>query len=332
VSELSADWWLEAQGGGVGNPGRDPGRTGTHTKSIASVIRRVLAAAGLLVVLLCCGTIRAQELPQSPPPAQQPPPEQSPSAPPNPVVVPVEQEQTQQNPNAPCLQPPPIVRWQDYQGPFAKVVGAFGRKLERKSAVAPHYKPGAKLCTLEIKDKFLLFVDDTIDPITFLNAAFNAGLGQAENSDPSFGQGAAGYGRRFGVNMIDQAQSEFFKDFAYPTIFFEDPRYYRLGQGSFRTRFLHAVGHVVIAHHEDGMPMPNYSEWLGTTSAVALSNVYHPDNRRGFGPSAQNVVIAVSQDAGFDVLREFWPEIARKFKLPFRGEEDQAMPTGDSAR
>lgn len=69
------------------------------------------------------------------------------------------------------------------------------------------------------------------------------------------------------------------------------------------------------------MPMPNYSEWLGTASAVALSNVYHPDNRRGFGPSAENVVIAMAQDAGFDVLREFWPEIARKFKLPFRGEE-----------
>ena len=115
------------------------------------------------------------------------------------------------------------MRWQDYQGPFAKVVGAFGRKLERKSAVSPHYKPGAKLCTLEIKDKFRLFVDDTIDPITFLNAAFNAGIGQAQDSDPSFGQEAGGYGRRFGVNMIDQAQSEFFKDFAYPTIFSGSP-------------------------------------------------------------------------------------------------------------
>ncbi len=246
------------------------------------------------------------------------------------MVVSVGEEQTQKNPNAPCIQPPPIVRWQDYQGPFAKVVGAFGRKLERKSAVAPHYKPGAKLCTLEIKDKFRLFVDDTIDPITFLNAAFNAGLGQAQNSDPSFGQGAAGYGRRFGVNMIDQAQSEFFKDFAYPTIFFEDPRYYRLGQGPTQRRFLHALAHAVVAHHEDGTPMPNYSEWLGTASAVALSNVYHPDNRRGFGPSAENVVFAVSEDAGFDVLREFWPEIARKFKLPFRGEEDESKSGADS--
>jgi hypothetical protein len=25
---------------------------------------------------------------------------------------------------------------------------------------------------------------------------------------------------------------------------------------------------------------------------------------------------------GFDVLREFWPEISRKFRLPFRGESE----------
>jgi hypothetical protein len=153
-----------------------------------------------------------------------------------------------------------------------------------------------------------------------VNAAFNAGLGQAQNSDPSFGQGAAGYSKRFGVNMLDQTQAGFFKDFAYPTIFFEDPRYYRLGHGSTQRRFLHALAHAVVAHREDGRPMPNYSEWLGTSSAVALSHAYHPDSRRGFGPSAETVVISVAQDAGFDVLREFWPEIARKFKLPFRGQ------------
>jgi hypothetical protein len=68
--------------------------------------------------------------------------------------------------------------------------------------------------------------------------------------------------------------------------------------------------------------MFNFSEWLGTTSAVVLSNTYHPDNQRGFAPAAQRVGYSVLQDIGFDVLREFWPEISRKFKLPFRAEPD----------
>jgi hypothetical protein len=252
--------------------------------------------------------------------AQQPSPAQPPAAPP-----PLE-EQARQNPSASCLQPPPVVRWEDYQGPLAKIVGAFGRRLERKSLHEPHYVPSARLCTLTFKDKFLLFAQDTVDPITFLSAGFNAGVSQAEDDDRSYGQGASGYGTRFGFNLIDQAQSDFFKDFAYPSIFREDPRYYRLAHGSTGRRMLHAVEHAAIAHHEDGSPMPNFSDWFGTASAIALSNVYHPDNRRGFSPAAERFGWSIGTNIGYDELREFWPEIARALKLPFRVEYESAPP------
>jgi len=215
-------------------------------------------------------------------------------------------------------------------GKVREIVGVFARRLERKSVHAPHHKPGAILCTLEPKDKFILFVHDTVDPVTFISAAYNAEIGQAENHDPNFGQGAAGYAKRFGAGLADQASSEFFKDFAYPTIFSEDPRYYRLAGGSGGKRLFHAAGHMFIAHREDGTHMFNFSEWLGTSSAVALSNVYHPDHKRGFSPAAQRVGYSVLVDSGFDVLREFWPEIARKLKLPFRGQQKPSSQGSNS--
>ncbi len=233
----------------------------------------------------------------------------------------------------PCVQPPPIVRIEDYDGPFKKVVGTFARPLERKSVHPPHYKPGVKLCTLTLRDKFVLFVQDSSDPVTFLSSGFYAGIDQAEDTDPSYGQGAAGYGRRFGAEYAGQATSRFFGDFAYPSIFSEDPRYYRLAHGSARKRFFHALGHVVVGHHDNGDAMFNFSEWLGTASAVVLSNTYHPDNRRGFSPAAQRVGYNFLQDMGFDVLREFWPEISRKFKLPFRAEtEPVSQETNPASR
>src|SRR6266478_4508400 len=174
---------------------------------------RTLAKTSLLVVLagLAGGAVRAQ----APAPPQQPP------------DAPLQEEATK-NAAAPCVEPPPMVRLEDYDGPLKKVVGTFARPLERKAVHPPNYKPGAKLCTLKLKDKFVLFVQDSFDPVTFLATGFNAGLDQAENSDPSYGQGAEGYGRRFGAEFTDQASSRFFKDFAYPWIFSEDPRYYRL--------------------------------------------------------------------------------------------------------
>lgn len=219
-----------------------------------------------------------------------------------------------------------MVRWQDYQGKFKKVVGAFGRRVERKSVRPPRYKPGLKLCTLETKDKFWLFVNESVDPVTFLGVGFDAGLDQAENTDPTFGQGAAGYGKRFGAEFAGQASGEFFSDFAYPTIFSEDPRYYRLAQGSTQRRLLHAIGHAFIAKRVDGSNMFNASEWLGTASAAVLGNTYHPGNQRGFAPVAENVGFGVAQEMGFDVLREFWPEVARKFRLPFREEHQGLSP------
>jgi hypothetical protein len=238
------------------------------------------------------------------------------------------QEEATKNAAAPCLEPPPMVRLEDYDGPLKKVVGTFARPLERKSVHPPQFKPGAKLCTLKLRDKFRLFVQDSVDPVTFLATGFNAGLDQAEDSDHSYGQGAEGYGKRFGADFADQASSRFFKDFAYPWIFSEDPRYYRLARGGAKRRFLHAVEHAVVAHRDNGARMFNFSEWLGTASTVALSNTYHTDNERGFSQAAQRVTFSILQDMGFDVLREFWPEISKKFKLPFRG---QSPPLGQES-
>ena len=116
-----------------------------------------------------------------------------------------------------------MVTMADYIGPFQKTVGLFTRQLERTSVHVPHYRPGVILCSLELKDKFLLFVRGSYDPIIFLDAGFEAGLDQAGNEDPTFGQGAGGYAKRFAANYTDQASFRFFKEFAYPTIFDEDP-------------------------------------------------------------------------------------------------------------
>jgi hypothetical protein len=266
----------------------------------------------LLMGLAWGGVTGAQEPPAVP---QHFPPEQQ-----------VLEEEASKNFAVPCLEPPPLVSLKDYNGPLKKAAGVFARALERKSVQLPHYKPGVKLCSLELKDKLVLFVQDSLDLETFLSSGFWASMDQASGRDPTFGQGASGYGKRFAANFADQASSKLFQDFAYPAIFSEDPRYYRLAHGSARKRFLHAASHVFVAHRVDGTNMPNYSEWLGTASAVALSNAYHPGNKRGAGSAAKRVGYSLIQDIGLDVFREFWPEISRKFKLPFRGEHEEELP------
>jgi hypothetical protein len=224
------------------------------------------------------------------------------------------------NPSVKCVQPPPIVNFSDYTGPMGKTLGAFGRKLDLKSVHQPQYQPGLVLCSLGLRDKFILFVRDTYDPVTFVEAAFDAGIDQGIGRDRSFGGGGQGYAKRFGAEFVDQTSFKFFKDFAYPTIFGEDPRYFRMMEGPRKARLLHAVGHTFVTHTDNGEPIFNFSEWLGSISVITLSNVYHPGNGRGFGPTAGGVGLSVGIDMGLDILREFWPDLARKLRLPFRVE------------
>lgn len=268
----------------------------------------VLAAVVLVPTPVTMPLAYSQELPGNPQ-----------SALPVPAMPSSFVEQASRHGGASCFEPAPLPGLSDYIGPMKKTVGLFARALERKSVHEPHYKPGVPLCALGTHDKFLLFVEDSIDPLTFLSAGFDAATDQASNRDFAFGQGATGYAKRFGADLADRVSAKFFMDFAYPVIFSEDPRYYRLGHGDAAGRLLHAAGHLVVAHHANGTRMFNYSQWLGTASTVALSNLYHPGNERGAGAMARRVGYGFAATAGFDVLREFWPEIARKLKLPFQG-------------
>ncbi len=178
-----------------------------------------------------------------------------------------------------CVQPTPLVSAGDYQGPLKKIVVYFARKPEIKTVHA-HPRRGLTLCALDASEKFHLFTQDSIEPVTFIGAAFDSGVAQAEDHDPSFGQGAAGYAKRYGAALADSVSRDFFHTYLFPVVFRQDPRYYRKLEGNATGRFGHALMHVFVAESDSGGKMPNFSEWLGTSSAVVLSNTYHPGNTR----------------------------------------------------
>ena len=94
--------------------------------------------------------------------------------------------------------------------------------------------------------------------------------------------------------------------------------YYRVGHGTVGHRLLHALGHSVIAHQDNGRHMPNGSEWAGITAGVLLSGLHRPGTTHGPDGIAWHVSFNALQSAGFDVLGEFWPEIAYEFHVPLR--------------
>ena len=85
-------------------------------------------------------------------------------------------------------------------------------------------------------EKFHLFAKSAFDPISIVVVGVQAALSQADNQFPAYGQGAQGYGKRFGAALADEVDAGFWSNYAYLTLLKEDPRYFRVGEGSFLRR------------------------------------------------------------------------------------------------
>ncbi len=165
---------------------------------------------------------------------------------------------------------------------------------------------------LKTSEKFKLFARTSFDPVTIVIAAAQAGVSQADGQFKQYGQGAEGYGKRFGAAYGDQVSSGFFRTFLYPTIFKQDPRYFRLGHGGFAHRFGYSLVQTVVCHTDRGGRAFNISNVLGAFTSGGLSNVYYPSDDRGFALTMSSSGLAVAYAAGGDLLSEFWPDIRRK--------------------
>jgi hypothetical protein len=175
----------------------------------------------------------------------------------------------------------------------------------RTTPLPAHYEP------LTAGEKFKLATQDAFDRGTFLLAGAFAGQGQLTNNNPSFGQGTAGYARRFGTSFADWAIGDYMTGAIYPVMLHQDPRYFRLGTGSGFHRLTHAMKQIFWTRTDSGGHAFNCSEVCGNATAVAISQAYYPDNRTASNAVGQ-LGIQLGVDMASNIMKEFYPDLRRK--------------------
>ncbi len=185
---------------------------------------------------------------------------------------------------------------------------------KRMFGVMPAYglvEAGMQPPPLTSGQKFKLAVQ-YLNPYTFAFVAVEAGVNQARNSPQEYGQGAEGYGKRYGAGFADGLTDGIFVTGLYPSLLRQDPRYYRLGDGGASRRLGYAVSRIAVTRQDSGRKAFNFSEVLGSFSSAALAVTYYPKSQRDFSSVAERAGVQFGFDAGFNVLKEFYPEISRK--------------------
>ena len=158
---------------------------------------------------------------------------------------------------------------------------------------------------LTSKQKFELAWKTTVDPVSFGVTGAIAGIQQAQNDFSGYGQGAQGYGKRYGASYADFVASTYIGGAILPSLLKQDPRYFYKGSGSKRSRILYAIANSVICKGDDGHWEANYSSKLGSLAAGGISNLYYPAENRGAELTFENTLIGIGESAAVNVLQEF---------------------------
>jgi len=230
------------------------------------------------------------------------------------------QETAPSNPPAPpqaqTTQAQPTDQSKDAQGNKKTSDNNEGTSKDRLFYTLPNFltlENAGQVPPLTVGQKFKVVARGSFDPIQIPWYAALAGISQAENSEPGYGQGAEGYGKRFGAAFADGTIENFMTGAVLPSLLHQDPRFFQKSDGTFWHRTGYAIGRIFITRTDSGHQQFNFSEICGSAAAAAISTYsYHPSADRTLSNTASVWGTQVGYDTITYVVKEFWPDIRRK--------------------
>jgi len=189
------------------------------------------------------------------------------------------------------------------------------------AAVPPRRKyaqviePGETAQQFTSTDKVMYSFAEVARPITLLPALYSASYEQLFNTDPKYGHDAGAFGEKFGASMLRSASVRVFSDGVLASALHQDPRYYRIGQGSVIHRGLRSAMQALVRRGDDGGSQINFSGIGGRAAAAALTVTYYPEPSITAPVVASTFLISIATDAGGDLLLEFIPSVIHRFPI-----------------
>ncbi|MGB0065758.1 MAG: hypothetical protein WBP85_15050 [Terracidiphilus sp.] len=178
--------------------------------------------------------------------------------------------------------------------------------------------------------KYRLFFRSAFDPWPFGLNAVVAGVNQASDAEPQWGQGMQGYAKRYGAAYSDYFIGNFFGNAVLPSLLHEDPRYFQKGSGSFMSRFLWAAASTGWCKRDQGGWGPNWANVGGNLIGAAIGRAYYPASERTVTDTVTDgLTVSAEGIVGAEVI-EFWPDMVRHHRR--KQAEKQARASDAAAK
>ncbi|HEY1805411.1 MAG TPA: hypothetical protein VGG45_13130 [Terracidiphilus sp.] len=159
------------------------------------------------------------------------------------------------------------------------------------------------------REAFMVATRNSFDYSSFVFVGVTSLLAEGTDAHTQLGKGVGGYWAYYWRGYLDKTDGNYWVDWAMPTVFHQDERYYAMGEGNVFKRGIYAATRVLITPDYHGKNSFNGSEILGRGISQAISLSYYPSQTRTVGGFTEKYAYAIGRDALTNVFREVWPDI-----------------------
>jgi len=164
---------------------------------------------------------------------------------------------------------------------------------------------------MSAKEKLGHYIGATYGPTAIGFSIIGAGLSQAIDSVPEWGQGMEGYAKRFGsryANKIVQNSIEALVGI----ILDEDPRYVSSNRQGLWRRSWNATRQLFLTNKDSGGKRSAYSKIIAIGGALYISRRWHPESERRLNNYLSAGAVCLGMEAAKNLFAEFWPDLRHR--------------------
>ena len=186
----------------------------------------------------------------------------------------------------------------------------------RLFGVIPNYRASDTLETykpLTTAEKYHIAFQDSFDWPNFFMLAGYAAQSQVAAGGFHHNGGMAGFGEYYARGFSDQVIGSYVTDAIMPSLLHEDPRYFRLGAGTFWRRTYYAASRIFVTRLDNGKSRFNITEIAGNIGVDAITTWYYPDSQSA-SKGLERFGMQLGNDAISNLLTEFWPDIKHRLR------------------
>lgn len=162
------------------------------------------------------------------------------------------------------------------------------------------------------EERFKWALNSSFGPLSVFTISTEAAMRTWSNSPEEYGTHWDGYGKRVASRFGSAAVSNSLEA-SLGSLWGEDPRYHRRGEGSGKSRLGYAVKMAFFAQNETGGVRPAYARMIALPSGRFISNAWREPSEMTAGNTSVGIGLAFVKKIGGNTFREFWPDLRRKF-------------------